>query len=84
MGISPGWRNTCDANVTFQWVDVSEVQPDNYWVSAITDPPNQIVESNEANNDIIFSSNSFAVDRYLARQIPTQRSDRAIQLKSRP
>lgn len=69
MGISPGWRDTYDANITMQWVDISNVKPGRYWVSAITDPNDEIVESDEENNAIIFSQNKFAVDGYVARDL---------------
>lgn len=64
MGISPGWRDTYDANTTLQWVDVSAVTPGRYWIGAITDPRNEIVESNEENNGLTFSLNTFPVSGY--------------------
>jgi len=82
MGISPGWRDTYDANVTFQWVDTSSVQPGRYWVSALTDPNDEIVESNEDNNDMVFSQNKYAVDGYVARSLPVQRANEPIMLKA--
>lgn len=69
MGITSGWRDVYDANVTMQWVDVSEVEPGTYWVSAETDINDEIVESDETNNGIVFSDNSFAVDGYVARDL---------------
>lgn len=82
MGISPGWRDTYDATITFQWVDVSSVPPGFYWVGALTDPEDQIVESNEDNNDLVFSSNSFAVDGYRALPIEPQTADEPITLRA--
>lgn len=72
MGISPGWRDTYDANITMQWVDISNVKPGRYWISAITDPNNEIVEADEDNNAIIFSQNKFAVDGYVARDLEAE------------
>lgn len=82
MGISPGWTDLYDANTTLQWVDVSEVRPGWYWVGSIIDPEDQIVESNEDNNGLVFSSNRFAVTGYEARPIPVQIAGEAIQLKA--
>lgn len=55
MGITPGWRDIYDATTTLQWVDVSETDPGRYWIGAITDPNDEIVEANEDNNALIFS-----------------------------
>lgn len=65
MGISPGWRDTYDANTTLQWVDVSDVEPGTYWIGAITDPNNEVVESNEDNNGLVYSVNTFPVAGYI-------------------
>lgn len=55
MGISPGWRDIYDATTTLQWVNVSDLAPGRYWIGAITDPNDEIVESNEDNNALIFA-----------------------------
>lgn len=67
MGISPGWRDVYDATTTLQWVDVSTVAPGRYWIGAITDPNNEIVESDEENNDLIFSTETISVPGYVPR-----------------
>jgi len=72
MGITPGWRDTYEASITFQWVDISNVLPGRYWVSALTDPRDEIRESNEDNNDIVFSRNRFSVEGYNARALEIQ------------
>jgi len=82
MGITPGWRDTYEANVTFQWVNTSNVAPGRYWVSAEVDPLNHIVESNEDNNGIVFSTAKYDVDGYIARRLDVQ-SPGTIQLKAR-
>jgi len=69
MGITPGWRDTYDASTTLQWVDVSDVQPGRYWVGAITDPNDEIVESDEDNNGLVYSENTFPVSGFLP--VPT-------------
>lgn len=84
MGITPGWRDTYDSNTTLQWVDVSNVRPGRYWIASTTDPNDEIVESDESNNGIVFSTNKFAVYGYVARPLPTQRSSDPIVLKADP
>lgn len=82
MGITPGWRDTYASNITFQWVDISNILPGRYWVTALTDPNNEILESNEDNNDIVFSINKFPIDGYNARKLDVQTPDEPVILKS--
>jgi hypothetical protein len=82
MGISPGWVDLYEATITLQWVDVSNTIPGRYWIGAIIDPNNEIVESNEDNNGLVFSANKYAVSGYVARELPTQ-TQPEITLKSR-
>ena len=70
MGISPGWRDVYDATTTLQWVDVSAVEPGRYWIGALTDPNDEIVESNESNNDLVFSERTISVPGYAPRPQP--------------
>ena len=65
MGISSGWRDIYDATTTLQWVDVSFTEPGRYWIGAITDPNDEIVESNEDNNALIFSDRPAIVPGWL-------------------
>lgn len=65
MGISPGWRDVYDAATTLQWVDISELAPGRYWIGAITDPNDEIVESNEENNSLVFSDRPAIVPGWL-------------------
>lgn len=67
MGISPGWRDTYDATTTLQWVDVSSVAPGRYWIGAITDPNDEIVESDEDNNSLVFSERPISIPGYSPR-----------------
>ncbi|MEM7094143.1 MAG: lysyl oxidase family protein [Actinomycetota bacterium] len=73
MGISPGWRDIYDATTTLQWVDVSELAPGRYWIGAITDPNGEIVESDEDNNDLIFSSRPAIVPGWSPREATVER-----------
>jgi len=83
MGISPGWVDIYEASLTFQWVDTSNTLPGRYWVGSQIDPNNVIVESNEDNNGVVFSSNKYAVSGHNARELPPQASGE-ITLKSTP
>ena len=65
MGISSGWRDIYDATTTLQWVDVSYTAPGRYWIGAITDPNDEIVESDEDNNSIVFSDRPAIVPGWL-------------------
>ncbi len=50
QGLSVGWADVYGANLTDQWIDVSDVPAGRYWLEAIVDPANSILESNESNN----------------------------------
>ena len=82
MGITPGWVDLYDANTTLQWVDISNTPPGWYWIGAIIDPEDQIVESDETNNGLVFSQNKFAVTGYTARELPTQSAGEPIILRA--
>jgi hypothetical protein len=41
-GISEGWRDLYQSSLAFQWVDVSDVLPGEYWLRAETDPEHLI------------------------------------------
>lgn len=70
MGISPGWRDVYDSTTTLQWVDVSNVAPGRYWIGAITDTNDEIVESNEDNNELVFSRTTIAVPGFVPLEQP--------------
>ena len=48
-GVSAGWRDIYPRTLSFQWVDVSDVQPGRYWLRAEVDPDDWARESNEVN-----------------------------------
>ncbi|HWN95923.1 MAG TPA: lysyl oxidase family protein [Methylomirabilota bacterium] len=50
QGLSVGWADVYGANLTDQWIDVSDVPAGRYWLEAVVDPENSILESNESNN----------------------------------
>ncbi len=50
QGLSVGWADVYGANLTDQWIDVTDVPAGRYWLEAIVDPENSILESDESNN----------------------------------
>jgi hypothetical protein len=69
MGVSAGWRDLYHRDLSYQWVDISETQPGNYWVAAEIDTNDVIKETNEANNSRAFAANQTAVPGYLATAV---------------
>jgi hypothetical protein len=67
MGISPGFKDLYHANLSYQWVDISNVQPGNYQLAARVDPNNVIAESNEGNNGHRFLP--YTVQGYTAKPV---------------
>jgi Lysyl oxidase/Bacterial Ig domain len=43
-GISPGWRDRYTSNLGFQWVDISDVLPGEYWLREDVNPTGAIKE----------------------------------------
>jgi hypothetical protein len=43
-GISPGWRDAYKSELAFQWVDVSDVAPGEYWLREDVDPDHLVAE----------------------------------------
>jgi hypothetical protein len=48
-GISPGWRDTYGAGLAFQWVNVSNVAPGEYWLREDVNPLGVIKETGGPN-----------------------------------
>jgi len=44
-GISPGWRDVYDRELAWQWVDVSDVLPGEYWLREDVDPTGVIKQA---------------------------------------
>ncbi|MGH2919018.1 MAG: lysyl oxidase family protein, partial [Solirubrobacteraceae bacterium] len=68
MGISAGFRDYYNRMLAFQWIDVSDVAPGQYWLRADTDPDGVIKESNEVNSGS-FAPNASVVNGYLANAV---------------
>jgi hypothetical protein len=43
-GISPGWRDLYTSNLGYQWVDISDVAPGEYWLREDVNPEGTIIE----------------------------------------
>lgn len=48
-GVSPGWRDLYRSNLAFQWVDVSDVLPGEYWLREDVNPTGAIKEAGGLN-----------------------------------
>jgi hypothetical protein len=66
-GISPGFKDLYSSQLSYQWVDISNVQPGNYQLAARVDPTNVIAESNEGNNGYQFLP--YTISGYTARPV---------------
>ncbi len=62
-GISVGWHDTYSSNLAWQWVDVSSVQPGEYWLREEVNPEGVIDEEPEPNKPS-YSSTSTVVPGY--------------------
>ena len=54
MGIAPGFKDLYHSGLSYQWVNITNVQPGNYQLAARVDPNNIIAETNEGNNSYKF------------------------------
>ena len=50
QGISVGWADVYDKGLPGQSIDISLVPDGTYWLEAVVDPDNRLIESNEGNN----------------------------------
>jgi hypothetical protein len=50
QGISVGWSDVYSSTLPDQWIDITNVKPNQYWLEVVADPRNRILESNEKNN----------------------------------
>lgn len=76
QGMSVGWADVYSANLPDQWIDVTDVPSGRYWLEAIVDPANNILESNETNNssriliDLVVPSNQAPPNDHFSNAIP--------------
>jgi hypothetical protein len=69
MGISPGHRDLYGRDLTLQWIDLSNVVPGTYQLGSEADPFDQIVESDESNNGVVFAEDAVVVPGYVATPV---------------
>lgn len=50
QGISVGWKDVYGKSLAGQWIDVTNLPSDYYWLESTVDPLNRIRESNGSNN----------------------------------
>ena len=67
MGVTEGWRDIYDGDVTFQWIDVSDVGPGRYRLGVEADPYNILIETDETNNGVALSDDVSVVPGYVAK-----------------
>ena len=82
MGVSEGWQDIYSFSETFQWIDVSDVQPGYYRIGQRVDPDNVIVESDETNNELLLTQRWQVVPGYVARsEMVSVEPDAAVRFK---
>ena len=69
MGVSAGWRDIYNRELSFQWVDISDVRPGNYWLAAEIDTNGVIKEASESNNTRAFAAGQSVVPGYVATAV---------------
>jgi hypothetical protein len=52
QGLRPGWADVYGSTLEGQFIDLTGVPDGVYWLEGDIDPNNQVVESNEANNNV--------------------------------
>ena len=82
MGVTEGWRDIYDGDLTFQWIDVSDVSPGRYRLGVEADPYNILIESDETNNGVAMSDDVSVVRGYVAKsKVFTGEPDTTLQLR---
>ena len=82
MGVTEGWRDIYDGDLTFQWIDVSDVSPGRYRLGVEADPYNILIESDETNNGVALSDDVSVVRGYVAKsKVFTGEPDTTLQLR---
>lgn len=75
MGITEGWRDVYAHDITFQWIDISDVSPGRYRLGAEADPYDIVIESDE-DNKVALSPEISIVPGYVAQpQVVTVKQD---------
>ena len=53
QGISVGWADVYGADLEDQWIDVTDIPDGDYFLEIVTDPDNNITETDETNNGVL-------------------------------
>lgn len=71
MGTSAGWRDVYGRTLPYQWVDVSDTPPGEYYVAAEADPDNLVWEGGGSgeNNTRSFASTKVTVPGWVAQPV---------------
>ena len=59
-GVSPGWRDAYTSNLGFQWVDVSNVLPGEYWLREEVNP-DKVIKEEEVGSKVAYAEHSTIV-----------------------
>ncbi len=70
-GISPGWRDVYNSELAFQWVDVSDVAPGEYWLREDVDP-GDLLEEAEGGSKTSYSSSEVTIPGFDAEGLPVE------------
>lgn len=79
MGVSPGWRDLYDKSLPYQWVDVSNTQPGEYYVASEADPDNVLWEGNGdlEVNARAFSGTKVTIPGWVPQEVSTPQTGAA-------
>jgi Lysyl oxidase/Bacterial Ig domain len=59
-GISPGWRDAYTSNLGFQWVDISNVLPGEYWLREEVNP-DKVIKEEDLGSKVAYAEESTIV-----------------------
>lgn len=55
QGVSAGWSDVYSRGLADQWINISGIDDGDYYLEVVTDPENQLLESDETNNTTIIT-----------------------------
>ena len=55
QGVTAGWSDVYNRNLPDQWINIAGVADGDYYLEVVTDPENQLLESDETNNTTIIT-----------------------------
>ena len=72
--ITEGFRDVYESDLTYQWIDISNVQPGRYALAGRVDPRNVILERDEGNNGYAFRDEPVVVAGHLAQPVSARQT----------